>query len=114
AACRDARRNLRDLGQVTVRADPVQRALKDMSPPTDAVLLDPPRTGARGPVVRGVSALRPARVVYVACDPAALARDVARFATEGYRLTRLRAFHLFPMTRHVECVALFERGDPHQ
>jgi tRNA/tmRNA/rRNA uracil-C5-methylase (TrmA/RlmC/RlmD family) len=44
--------------------------------------------------------------VYVACDPAALARDIATFADEGYRLEKLRAFDLFPMTHHVECVAL--------
>ena len=50
------------------------------------------------------------RVVYVACDPAALARDVATFAGHGYALTRLRAFDAFPMTHHVECVALLERG----
>ena len=43
----------------------------------------------------------------MACDPAALARDVAIFAEQGYRLDVLRAFDLFPMTHHVECVALF-------
>ena len=58
------------------------------------------------PVVRGIAALNPERVVYVACDPAALARDVATFADEGYRLAELRAYALFPMTHHVECVAL--------
>ncbi len=48
-------------------------------------------------------------MAYVACDPAALARDVALFAEGGYRLAALRAFDLFPMTHHVECVALLER-----
>ena len=51
----------------------------------------------------------PARSAYVACDPAALARDVAIFAEHGYRLGGLRAFDLFPMTHHVECVALLDR-----
>ena len=51
------------------------------------------------------STARPRAVAYVACDPAALARDVAIFAEHGYRLTALRAFDLFPMTHHVECVA---------
>jgi tRNA/tmRNA/rRNA uracil-C5-methylase (TrmA/RlmC/RlmD family) len=55
--------------------------------------------------VAAVLALRPRVVVYVACDPAALARDVAIAADGGYRLARLRAFDLFPMTHHVECVA---------
>ncbi len=53
-------------------------------------------------------ARRPRAVAYVACDPAALARDVAIFAEHGYRLTSLRAFDLFPMTSHTECVALLE------
>jgi tRNA/tmRNA/rRNA uracil-C5-methylase (TrmA/RlmC/RlmD family) len=50
----------------------------------------------------------PRRVAYVACDPAALARDVATARSLGWRLTSLRVFDLFPMTHHVECVALLE------
>ena len=49
-------------------------------------------------------------IAYVACDPAALARDLATFAERGYALTALRAFDLFPMTHHVECVAILKRG----
>ncbi len=56
-----------------------------------------------------VAAAGPDRVVYVACDPAALARDVARLAGHGYRLDALRAFDAFPMTHHVECLALLRR-----
>ena len=52
----------------------------------------------------------PRAVAYVACDPAALARDVAIFAEHGYRMTVLRSFDLFPMTHHIECVALFSRA----
>ena len=74
----------------------------------DLVVLDPPREGARRAVVEQVAARRPRAVAYVACDPAALARDVATFAERGYRLAGLRAFDLFPMTHHVECVALLE------
>jgi tRNA/tmRNA/rRNA uracil-C5-methylase (TrmA/RlmC/RlmD family) len=58
--------------------------------------------------VRGIGARKPRVIVYVACDPAALARDVATLADCGYTMTDLRAFDLFPMTAHVECVALFE------
>jgi len=75
----------------------------------DLVVLDPPREGARRPVVEAVAAREPRAVAYVACDPAALARDIAIFAEHGYRLTALRAFDLFPMTHHVECVALLTR-----
>jgi tRNA/tmRNA/rRNA uracil-C5-methylase (TrmA/RlmC/RlmD family) len=74
--------------------------------PVDLVVLDPPREGARRTVVEAVTARRPRAVAYVACDPAALARDVAIFAEHGYSVDRLRAFDLFPMTHHVECVAL--------
>ena len=77
--------------------------------PFDLVVLDPPREGARRPVVEQVVARQPRAVAYVACDPAALARDLATFAELGYRLRELRAFDLFPMTHHVECVALLTR-----
>ena len=60
-------------------------------------------------MVDQVAARRPRAVAYVACDPAALARDIAIFAEHGYGLRQLRAFDLFPMTHHVECVALLER-----
>lgn len=72
----------------------------------DLVVLDPPRAGAKRGVVEQVVARGPRAVAYVACDPSALARDVAIFAEHGYRLATLRAFDLFPMTHHVECVAL--------
>jgi tRNA/tmRNA/rRNA uracil-C5-methylase (TrmA/RlmC/RlmD family) len=109
-AVRDARRNLHDLPQVRLLAGRVERVMRDL--PVDAadvVLLDPPRTGARRRVVEHVVALAPRAVCYIACDPAALARDVAYFAGQGYVLRRLEAFDIFPMTHHVECVALLGR-----
>jgi len=76
----------------------------------DVVVLDPPRTGAGRGVSTEVAALRPRVIVYVACDPAALARDTAYLDEAGYRLEGLRAFDAFPMTHHVECVARFVPG----
>ena len=73
----------------------------------DVVVLDPPREGAGKIVVSEIVRLRPRRVVYVACDPAALARDTGYFLEKGYTLSTIRAFDLFPMTHHIECVALF-------
>ncbi|WP_130176009.1 class I SAM-dependent RNA methyltransferase [Cryobacterium sp. SO1] len=73
------------------------------------VVLDPPRSGAGGEVVDTLVHLGPAQVVYVACDPVALARDVALFSEHGYTLRSLRAFDLFPNTHHVEAVALLTR-----
>jgi tRNA/tmRNA/rRNA uracil-C5-methylase (TrmA/RlmC/RlmD family) len=75
----------------------------------DLVVLDPPRTGAGRGVVTQVAALGPRAVAYVACDPSALARDTAFLAGAGYGLRDLRAFDAFPMTHHVECIALFVR-----
>ncbi len=106
----DATVNLADRPQVSPVTDRVDRALSaDPAIEADVVVLDPPRTGARRDVVSAIAAAGPRAVAYVACDPAALARDVAFFADHGYGLRSLRAFDLFPMTHHVECVALLER-----
>jgi tRNA/tmRNA/rRNA uracil-C5-methylase (TrmA/RlmC/RlmD family) len=93
--------------QAEVVAGDVAQVLATAEPsPVDLVVLDPPREGARRAVVEQVAARSPRAVAYVACDPAALARDTAIFAEHGYRLDALRAFDLFPMTHHFECVAL--------
>jgi tRNA/tmRNA/rRNA uracil-C5-methylase (TrmA/RlmC/RlmD family) len=106
----DAADNLADLAQVRVFRGRVEKVLTGADlPAPKVVVLDPPRRGAGREVVDGIAARHPDRVVYVACDPAALARDVATFANHGYQLTQLRAFDAFPMTHHVECVVLLER-----
>lgn len=69
------------------------------------VVLDPPRSGAGKEVVRALGRLRPAQLVYVACDPVALARDLGALQREGYTVTGVRGFDLFPNTAHVEAVA---------
>jgi tRNA/tmRNA/rRNA uracil-C5-methylase (TrmA/RlmC/RlmD family) len=103
-----ARANLADLAGVEVVAAKVDVALarRRITAPVDIVVLDPPRTGAGARVVRGIVAAGPRAVAYVACDPAALARDVATFAEAGWRLAELRGYDCFPMTQHVECVGL--------
>jgi tRNA/tmRNA/rRNA uracil-C5-methylase (TrmA/RlmC/RlmD family) len=106
-ACREARENLPP--SVDVEHGPVDRVLRSSyDEPFDLVVLDPPREGARQRVVRQIVDRRPRAVAYVACDPAALSRDLATARDLGYGLRRLRAFDLFPMTHHVECVALLE------
>lgn len=69
------------------------------------VVLDPPRAGAGRAVVDALGALRPRQLIYVACDPVALSRDIGLLAAHGYELAGLRAFDLFPNTHHVEAVA---------
>lgn len=99
--------NLGDRGWASVVRGRVDTVLRRWtSAAADVVVLDPPRAGAKRAVVDPVAALRPRAIAYVACDPAALARDLGYFATAGYELADLRAFDLFPMTHHVECVAL--------
>ena len=73
----------------------------------DLVLLDPPRTGAGEVVIKQLIKLKPRKIVYVACDPAALARDSKTLIDAGYKLDHITAYDLFPMTQHIECVAGF-------
>ncbi|HEY3501528.1 MAG TPA: TRAM domain-containing protein [Actinocatenispora sp.] len=101
-----AARNLADLPSVRTVAGRVERVLPTLGE-VDVILLDPPRSGAGREVVTALAGAAPRAVCYVACDPAALARDAATFAGLGWRLAALRAFDAFPMTQHVECVALF-------
>lgn len=114
-AVRDARRNLHDLPTVRLVNDRVDRYLAhpESPPRVDLVVLDPPRSGAGAAVCAAIAARKPRAVAYVACDPAALARDVATFAGLGYSLAGLRAFDLFPMTHHVECVATLQPVGTH-
>lgn len=73
------------------------------------VIVDPPRTGL-SPVVSGaLAAARPARIVYVSCDPATLARDLQALTAAGLRVDGMTVFDLFPMTAHVETVATLTR-----
>lgn len=110
-AVRDARRNLHDRGHVTLHHGPVGDVLASGDlPRADVVVLDPPRVGAGTRVVGDVAATGARRVVYVACDPAALARDLAALRDHGFTTVSLRAFDLFPMTHHVECVAVLDRA----
>ncbi|GAA0541129.1 23S rRNA methyltransferase [Saccharopolyspora subtropica] len=108
-AVEDAVQNLRDQPQVSFRAGTVEEVLAAADlPAPDVVVLDPPRKGAGRDVVAAVTERRPERIVHVACDPAALARDVGLYRDGGYQLVELESFDAFPMTHHVECIALLE------
>lgn len=111
-AVRGARRSLHDLGTVRLHEARVLDWLRQRTVTRcDLVVLDPPRSGAGTDVVEKVIALNPRAIAYVACDPAALARDVAAATRLGWELAEVRAFDLFPMTHHVECVALLVPAD---
>ena len=93
----------------TFHAGDVARTLTRIPPGTDVVVLDPPRTGAGPAVLRALCAHSPRVIVYVACDPAALARDLLAADAAGYRAD-VAAYDLFPNTHHVECVATLRRA----
>ncbi len=107
SATADAKRNFADFPNVSVLTGDVLKELGGIDR-ADVVLLDPPREGAGKETIAVISRLTPRSILYVACDPAALARDAAYLAEVGYEMVSLRAFDLFPMTHHVECVARFE------
>lgn len=101
-AVADARRNLSSQD-----VEVVQGRVEDVLPTLDAdvVVLDPPRAGAKAAVCEKVAALGPEIIVYVGCDAAALARDVATLAASGYVLDNVVGLDLFGHTSHVEAVA---------
>ncbi|MBW8482221.1 class I SAM-dependent RNA methyltransferase [Actinomadura parmotrematis] len=135
-AVRDAKFNLRDLPHVAIERGPVEEVIKDLefgradAPGSgrsqnkrgtghrggarvrgaDIVVLDPPRAGAGRAVVDRIAHLAGRKIAYVSCDPATLARDLAYFSEKGWTLESLRAFDAFPMTQHVECLAVLVRG----
>ncbi|NEA51490.1 TRAM domain-containing protein [Streptomyces sp. SID10815] len=108
-AVTDARHNLAEFPRVRIEQGKVESVLPRTGiTEVDLIVLDPPRAGAGRQTVAHLTALAARRIAYVACDPAALARDLAYFREGGYRVRTLRAFDLFPMTHHVECVAILE------
>jgi 23S rRNA (uracil1939-C5)-methyltransferase len=115
AAISYARSNLQDasLSNVTFTCAKVSDWLKQAPSPipsVDFLLLDPPRAGAEEGATDGILTLRPARISYVSCDPATLARDLKHLIEGGYRLDSLSAFDMFPQTHHVETIAHLSYG----
>ena len=80
------------------------------APRPDVVVVDPPRAGLHPRVVARVAELSPARIVYVSCNPATLARDLKDFAARGWRPAEVTPFDMFPHTPHIECVTRLERA----
>ena len=109
-ATADASRNFVGHANITIATGDVAKLLPRITA-ADVVVLDPPRDGAGKEAVAHIARLAPRAIVYVACDPAALARDTGYLADNGYSLVKVRAFDLFPMTHHIECVALYARAE---
>lgn len=116
AAIRDAKENVRqneiqnaeffcaDAGQAAQRF-----AEENVQP--DVIVIDPPRKGVSENVIEAMEKMSPARIVYVSCDPATLARDVKRLEERGYRAEKAHCFDLFPRCAHVETVCFLSKKD---
>jgi tRNA/tmRNA/rRNA uracil-C5-methylase (TrmA/RlmC/RlmD family) len=108
-AVHDARENASGLRQLKVREWSVSpRSVNDTVRQGSIVVLDPPRHGLAKGVVDALARRGPRRVVYVSCDAATFSRDLKDFLRNGFVLSDLRVFDLFPMTEHVELVSLLD------
>ena len=114
-AVRDARRTLHDHPAARLAAGRVSpRSVRELAGSftgdrPDVVVIDPPRQGAGREVIEAVAALGAERIVLVACDPAALARDLGTLLHAGYELGSLSALDMFPHTHHFETIAVLDR-----
>ena len=106
SATGDARANFAGIENVFVHTGDVAKEIRKFSN-ADVIILDPPRTGAGKDVIENLVALDARAIIYVACDPAALARDTVYLSDAGYQLAEIRSFDLFPMTHHIESIALY-------
>jgi tRNA/tmRNA/rRNA uracil-C5-methylase (TrmA/RlmC/RlmD family) len=92
-----------------VLTDSVRRALSAQRIRPDVAVLDPPRTGAGREVIDLLAAAEVPRVIHIGCEAASFARDVGLYRSHGYGVEDLRVFDSFPLTHHVECVAVLTR-----
>jgi tRNA/tmRNA/rRNA uracil-C5-methylase (TrmA/RlmC/RlmD family) len=109
AATRSARATLADLPQVNVITDSVRRALTAQRSGADVAVLDPPRGGAGREVIDLLAAAEVPRIVHIGCEAASFARDIGLYQRHGYAVDKISVFDSFPLTHHIECVALLTR-----
>lgn len=105
-AIRDASKIFKKYKNVTIHKGLVDKKLSELNN-IDAILLDPPRTGAGKSTIDKIVSKSPKRIVYISCDPASLARDSRFLENSGYSLDKINVIDLFPMTHHVESVVRF-------
>lgn len=116
AAVRDARTNvhINRLDNVNIYEGDAGSFLVNMAnegEKADVVFMDPPRSGSTVEFMSSVIAMSPKRVIYISCGPESLARDLRYMTTHGYRVIKMTPIDMFPLTEHVETVALMSRKD---
>jgi tRNA/tmRNA/rRNA uracil-C5-methylase (TrmA/RlmC/RlmD family) len=109
-AIEDGERSTQDLPNLKFHRADVLKFLRSQSAGSfDTIVLDPPRSGAANKVVEQLIRLQPRNLIYVACDPVALARDLKTLGEAGYHLKAIKAFDIFPHTHHFETVVALSR-----
>jgi 23S rRNA (uracil1939-C5)-methyltransferase len=114
SAIEAARKNAaaNNLDGLTFHAGDARKVLAEVLPAAlspKVLLLDPPRAGAGGKVMRRIARARPERIVYISCNPTTLARDLIELVPFGYQITAVQPIDMFPQTYHVETVVTLER-----
>ena len=109
SAVKDAAINTIGIDNIEFRLGKTEEVLGGLELRPNAVVLDPPRVGCHPAALDAVSDVAPERVVYVSCDPASLARDLAHLSRAGFDVAELQPLDMFPQTHHVECVATLTR-----
>lgn len=108
-ACYDFEINLDEFEHVSLYEGEAEEILPQLDLHPDMILVDPPRAGLSPVVLDVILSMAPAKIVYVSCDPATLARDARRLSGGGYRLVHATPFDLFPQTYHIESVSFWEK-----
>jgi 23S rRNA (uracil1939-C5)-methyltransferase len=108
-ACADFEVNLEEFDGVDLYQASVEASLVSIPRKPAAVVVDPPRAGLGKQVIRELLDREPARIVYVSCDPATLARDARMLADGGYAFERVTPIDMFPQTYHIETVSVWRR-----
>ena len=106
SAAQNAKENLKSFKNVQVSSERVDKWVRGVKNKFDVVILDPPRSGAGQTVMQQICRQTLQKIIYIACDPAALARDVLIAKKNGWKLETVVAFDLFPQTHHIESVAV--------
>ena len=109
-AAESAKKNLSQFKKVKILKQKVENWIFTTREKFDLIVLDPPRSGAGVKVMQSICKKAKQKIIYIACDPASLARDTAVAKENGWVLEKVEVYDLFPMTHHFESVAVFTRG----